>query len=125
MSLLWAFGLGGIIGLTSGSRRSALPIATTLAIVGYIGSQLSPDVSPSAVHAATLVVGAFVGAIASHTTLGSPSSRLTRAKAPYFFAVSRFRAGFLLAAGFFVALAPFFAADFFAFGRARATPITS
>jgi hypothetical protein len=63
MSLLWAIGLGGIVGLTSGSPRSALAFATTVAVIGYVGALLSPDVRPSTLHAAVLVSGALVGAM--------------------------------------------------------------
>jgi hypothetical protein len=77
MSLLWAVSLGGVIGLTTSSRRQAMALAMTVAIIGYVGSLISPDVRPSALHAAVLVCGAFIGAMTR-----SPIARLWRAIRP-------------------------------------------
>jgi hypothetical protein len=63
MSVAWAIGLGGLIGLCSGSWRSALGFATGLAVVGYVGSVISPDVRPSVFFSAVLVAGALLGAV--------------------------------------------------------------
>ena len=63
LSMGWALGLGGLLGLTAGSHRTAMIVATTLAMVGYLASTLSPDVSPSLLHAGLLVCGALAGAL--------------------------------------------------------------
>jgi hypothetical protein len=62
MSLMWAVGLGGLIGLTA-SRRAALTVGVAVAVVGYVGTVLSPDVRPSLVHAVMLVAGTGLGAL--------------------------------------------------------------
>ena len=71
MSLMWATGLGGLVGLVSGSRRSALVTALGVALVGYVAAHISPDVRPSALHGAVLVGGALAGAF-----LRGPVARL-------------------------------------------------
>jgi hypothetical protein len=73
MSIAWALGLGGILGLTAGTWRSALGIGVALALVGYVGATLSPDVRPSVFHAAVLVVGVLAGA-----AMRSPVAQLWR-----------------------------------------------
>lgn len=61
MSILWALGLGGLVGLTAGTRRSAALLVAGLAAIGYVGSVLSPDVRPSVLHAGVLVMGTLAG----------------------------------------------------------------
>jgi len=63
MSVFWALGLGGLIGLVARSWRRALAFATALAVVGYVGTLISPDVRPSLAHAGVLVLGALIGAL--------------------------------------------------------------
>jgi len=60
-SLAWALGLGLVLGLVSDPTRSALVLGPLLALVGYVASHLSPDVSASAVHAALLAGGTLAG----------------------------------------------------------------
>jgi hypothetical protein len=63
MSVFWAVGLGGLIGLVARSWRQALAFATALAVVGYAATLISPDVRPSLAHAGVLVLGALIGAL--------------------------------------------------------------
>jgi hypothetical protein len=63
MSAFWALGLGGLIGLTARSWRQALAFTTALAVVGYGGTLVSPDVRPSVAFSAVLVLGALAGAL--------------------------------------------------------------
>jgi hypothetical protein len=70
MALAWAVGLGGLIGLTA-SRRAALSVGVAVAVVGYLGTVISPDVRPSLVHAVMLVAGTGLGAL-----LRAPTVRL-------------------------------------------------
>jgi len=70
VSLMWAAGLGGLMGLASGSRRSALAAVFGVALVGYLASHISPDVRPSVFYATTLVVGAVLGALLRPYVIG-------------------------------------------------------
>lgn len=64
MSLAWAASLGGLIGLNARSWRRAPAIGMVLAAIGYLGALVSPDVTPSALHALFLVAGAGAGGLA-------------------------------------------------------------
>jgi hypothetical protein len=61
MALGWAMGLGGVLGLTAVTPRSALVLAAAAALLGYLGAWVSPDVRPDLLHGAILVGGALVG----------------------------------------------------------------
>lgn len=63
MSVAWALGLGGLIGLTTRSPQSAVALTTALALLGYFGAVISPDVRPDVVHAVVLVAGGLAGAL--------------------------------------------------------------
>ena len=77
MSLMWAAGLGGLIGLASDRWRSAVGVGLAVALAGYVGANLSPDVRPEALHAAVLFVGTLAGA-----GIRSPVVRVWRASRP-------------------------------------------
>jgi len=77
LSLAWALGLGGLIGMTTRTWRWALGITAATALAGYIGPMISPEVSPDLIHAAMLVLGGLAGA-----ALREPVVRLWRAARP-------------------------------------------
>jgi hypothetical protein len=54
-------GLGGVLGLTAVTPRSALVLAAAATLLGYLGAWVSPDVRPDLLHGAILVGGALVG----------------------------------------------------------------
>lgn len=77
LSVGWALGLGGLLGLVVASRRGVLIGAVGLAALGYVGALLSPDVSPSLLDAGLLLPGTLIG-----TALQRPVVRLWRKLRP-------------------------------------------
>jgi hypothetical protein len=63
MTLLWTAGLGLVLGGVSQTPNRAAFLAGALALSAYLGAHLSPDVTPSEVQAALLILTSLTGAI--------------------------------------------------------------
>jgi len=61
-TLLWTAGLGLVLGAVSVAPRRALRLGGALALTAYVGAHLSPDVTPSELQSALLVLASLAGA---------------------------------------------------------------
>jgi hypothetical protein len=64
LGLTWSVGVGGLLGLCSGARKTAAVGGATLALTGLVASALSPDLRPDVLAAVFFASGALVGSAA-------------------------------------------------------------